>query len=51
MLVVPSMAARCECGGAGGGGCGVSVRTLRTAQWTRASSKFVGMYLDACAGP
>ena len=39
--------------GSGGGGCGVTVRTLRTAQWTRASSKIflLGMYLDIRADP
>jgi hypothetical protein len=39
--------------GSGGGGCGATSRTLRTAQWTRASSKIllVGMYLDIRADP
>jgi hypothetical protein len=37
--------------GSGGGGCGVTARTLRTAQWTRASIFLVGMYLDTRADP
>src|SRR5947209_8567592 len=33
---------------AGGGGCGATSRTLRTAQWTRASSKFFCRYVSGC---